>query len=313
MRRAGTSAATRRLRLRYDLVAVRELEGGLLVETTPDQCEEEIFEDGACCFEDPDCDEDWLESAEIVEEPPESQSLAPARLLSGSGAIVRTYNRLGGLMEELARERGLDVALVLAVWHTESRGAVLVPGQAVIRFENHKLWNLWGKKNQKKYNEHWKHQTVGELRKDGTRDRVKPWKGHFFRTNADTPWLKSHVASPSGQRVEYACLAQAIELAGEELALTCISIGGPQVLIKHFKILGYPTARAMYDDWQSGEGPQVRGFFAFCDHEGATKKLQAGDLPGFIGIYNGTGQVPEYLENIGEARGAARAALNARV
>ena len=80
-----------------------------------------------------------------------SAALKPEKLIDESGLsgvqkkLARTYNRLGGLMLLLAEQTSIELAIVLAVFHVESGGKAHTVDQAIIRFENHKLWDLWVK------------------------------------------------------------------------------------------------------------------------------------------------------------------------
>jgi len=77
--------------------------------------------------------------------------LPPARLITGLppagtalGRIARSYNSVGGLIDRLAAQTGVEPMAVLSVWYVESGGAPFTPGKPIMRFENHKFYRYWG-------------------------------------------------------------------------------------------------------------------------------------------------------------------------
>lgn len=207
-------------------------------------------------------------------------------------AIASLYNRLGGLVQRLANKVGIETATVLAVWKVESGGRRHTPHQAIIRFENHKLYRLWGRGNQKIYNQYFRH--GGNAGQPG-----KSWENHKFRENLGSPWEKLHDLKKTlkqNQALEYRALALAKKLAGEKTALMCISIGGPQILISNYNLLGYPSPREMYDAFQASERFHVLGFFDYCRNykRNLIPFLRNHQWREFTHYYNGPGQVELY-------------------
>jgi hypothetical protein len=223
-------------------------------------------------------------------------SLAPAKLVkidpswpSIRKALAHVYNRLGGLMGALGHETGIDVQSALAVWYIESGGRRHIQNQAIIRFENHLLYRCWGTKNRTSYDAHFRH--GGHNGQTG-----KSWENHRFRESVEAEFENVHTT----QAQEYRVLNLAKRLAGEELAVRCISIGGPQILVSNYHLLGYETAKAMYDTFQRNERYHVLGFFDFCRYRKGPGK---GDLLAYLRdhiwdrfayYYNGPGQVTKY-------------------
>ena len=215
--------------------------------------------------------------------------------------VARTFNRVGGLMRAVSVRVGVEPAAGLAVWYVESAGRAHTPNRALIRFENHLLFRRWGRNNLAAYNRHFRH--GGHQGQPG-----KPWKNHQFRETADGPFRAVH----GDQAREYQVLEFASRLAGRELALSCISIGGPQILISNHALIGYASGQAMYDAFQASERWQVLGFFDFCRHRRAPRR---GDLfihmrdrnwRKFARFYNGAGQTEKYGSRIGNAYAHAR-------
>ncbi|MBF2062891.1 MAG: DUF3380 domain-containing protein [Calothrix sp. C42_A2020_038] len=233
---------------------------------------------------------------------PSTQLNILANFTSLKRALADTYNRLGGLMNILATQLNIQLPAILAVWYVESGGRSHVPNQAIIRFENHLLFDRWGQSNQTIYNQHFQH--------GGNNGIVgRRWQNHKFRENATDTFQSFH----GNQVLEYQVLALASRLAGEEIALQCISIGGPQILGSNYRMIGYSTPREMYDAFQSGERPQVLGFFDFCQYKlgygrnrgQLIRHLAALNWESFARGYNGTGQVETYSENLRQAYQAA--------
>ena len=229
-------------------------------------------------------------------------SLTPAIPITKSSTWPATrktladiYNRLGGLMGALAAKTQVETASVLAVWKVESGPYPHVVGKAIIRFENHLLHRLWGNLNDATYAQYFRHGTYrGQA--------GKSWENHQYRDDPSQPFREFH----GNQEAEYRVLQLAVRLAGEEVALRCISIGGPQILVSNYALIGYRSPREMYDAFQASERYHVLGFFDFCQQKEKTKGgllpyLRAKDFHSFARYYNGSGQVDYYGGKIREA------------
>ncbi len=220
--------------------------------------------------------------------------------------VSATYNRLGGLIEAVAKDLSIDVEAVLAVWHVESGGVVHVPGRAVIRFENHVFFDVWGRSNTDTFDDHFQFGT----RPPQTGDKCdKRYKCHKFRVNGTDPFEAVH---NNDQNREYAAFELAVTLADEDSAVKCISIGGPQILGANYQILGYDTPTQMYDALQADEYAQVLGFFDFCRFVLPNAKLaehiRNHSWEDFARTYNGSGQVTTYATKFSSAFTEATAA-----
>jgi N-acetylmuramidase/Subtilase family len=168
-------------------------------------------------------------------------------------SAAATFNRLGGLIGALAGETGVDTAGVLAVWIVESGGRRHVPGRAIIRFENHVLFRTWGKNRPDQYDRYFRHGGRGG-------QPLRAWESHEFRDDAASAFRLLHDGK---QETEYEALGIAERLAGQNVALQCISMGGPQIMGFHFRDIGYASPREMYDAFQRDERSHVLGFFDF--------------------------------------------------
>jgi hypothetical protein len=224
-------------------------------------------------------------------------------------ALGRVYNRLGGLMGRLAGEFQIEVPAVLAVWYVESSGREHTPGRAIIRFENHVLFDQWGRFQPTRYDQHFQHGGRPPRTQDvcrGASGDFAAWKCHHYREQAAGAFVACH----QSQDQEYEVLALATALAGEDIALRCISIGGPQIMGFNFATAGFASPRALYDAFQASEGAQVRGFFAFSQRVGtpgqAIGALRGRDWATFARLYNGAGNVATYAALLQSAYVEAR-------
>ncbi len=231
-------------------------------------------------------DEPRLQSVPLV---PAAPLQIPKAWPSLRRRVGRIYGRLGGLMAAVAQQTGASLASVLAVWSVEGGGLEHVRNAAIIRFENHLLFRTWGKDNPQAYDAHFQH---------GGRSGVsgQAFQNHRFREDPASPFVELH----GDQGREYRALELASRLAGADIALRCISIGGPQILVSNHRVIGYASAAAMYRAFQDDERWHVLGFFDFCRHQPAPRR---GDLlaalreqrwPDFTRYYNGPGQVETY-------------------
>jgi hypothetical protein len=199
-------------------------------------------------------------------------------------------------MQSVAEVLGAKLPAVLAVWYVESGGRQHIVNRAIIRFENHLFFTLWGKQNVEAYAAHFQHGGF-----QGTAGKV--FQNHQFREMPTKPFEPVH----KDQTTEYRALGLAMQLAGEDLAVQAISIGGPQILVRNFSLLGYGSGRAMYDAFQQDERRHVLGFFDFCRH---TPAPRPGDLiaclaqqnwEDFARYYNGPGQIAAYSQQLSDA------------
>lgn len=206
------------------------------------------------------------------------------------GRMARTYNRTGGLFEAFSQRTGVPVGAALAVWQVESGGADFTPGRAILRFENHKFWDHWGKGEPSLFDAHF--QFGGRAGVAGRR-----WENHRFRAAASDTWHSFH----GTQSKEYDVFGFASSLAGRELATLASSFGGPQILGSNFAALGYDSAAAMHDALQVSERWHVCGFFDFCATNGILDDVKALRWRDFAKVYNGASNVDEYAPKLAGA------------
>lgn len=217
-------------------------------------------------------------------------------------ALARAYNRLGNLMRALTKVTGVSLPAVLAVWKIESSGAAHEPGQAIIRFENHLFYNRWGKDNLATFDAHFQFGTHAGI--DG-----KAWENHRWRPSAAESWRTFH----GTQAKEYEVLAFARSLA-DAPGLRSISIGGPQILVSHSRMIGYESPLGMLDAFQADERFHVLGFFDYCQYAAGhldrrrelLRHMRALRWVDFARGYNGKGQAQSYGNALAEAYAEAQ-------
>jgi len=229
----------------------------------------------------------FRDSAELAELKPEKPIGIHGSWSSKKKALARTYNRLGGLLGQVADLTRVETEACLAVWQVESGGRSHTPGRATIRFENHLLFRWWGDQHLTTYDRHYQH---------GGHNGVpgKSWHNHRFRENPSESFGKVHASQTS----EYRALELAKSLSTADMALQCISIGGPQILISNYKLLSYRSPSTMFEAFQESERAHVLGFFDYCRHVLPNEKLIAAlrtkEWADFAAGYNGPGNVTKY-------------------
>lgn len=218
---------------------------------------------------------------------------------------ANVYNRLGGLMQAIATQINVPVASVVGVWLVESAGRSHTVNAAIIRFENHLLWDRWGSAHAALFDQHFQFGTRAPRTGSGCEHR---WNCHHYRRDPAGTFTSPHASQTS----EYDILdfASQATIAGRDTALQCISIGGPQILVSNYRRIGYDTPVQMYDAFQASERSHVLGFFDYC--AGAPiNALRARNWTEFARLYNGPGQAATYGTNIGNAVAAAEAVVPA--
>lgn len=208
-----------------------------------------------------------------------------AALNSLQRKIALTWNRLGGRFQELAAELSIDPGSAVAVWQVESRGQPFGPdGRLTVRFENHIFYDYWGKYHPEHFAQHFSF------------NPHRRWIEHRWRRAVNQPWETFH----GNQQSEWEVLEFARGL-DDAAACTSISMGGPQIMGFHYRLLGCAAAPEMLALFASGEEHQVRGFFEFVRRKQADQCLRNADFVGFARIYNGSGQAANYGRLIAQA------------
>lgn len=192
-------------------------------------------------------------------------------------ALAKTYNRLGGLIDLLASQNGLDPIAVLAVWYVESSGRSFTVGKPIIRFENHIFFDYWGHDHAAQFDRHF--QFAGRAGITGKRRSLN----HKFRKSGSGAFAEFH----GSQEKEYEVLEFAASIANREEACFSISMGGPQIMGFNRHYCGYPSAADMFDNFALDERWHVLGFFDFVQSKSLIDELANLAWDNFSIGYNG--------------------------
>jgi hypothetical protein len=236
---------------------------------------------------------------------PAERLVLPAQATSNQRAVAAIHGRLGGLLQTVARKTQVDIAGLLAVWFVETAGIPFVPRRAAIRLEVHELFEVWGKRDREKFDSHFRfgshNQQPGQV-----------WENQEYRTEDSGTYSSVH----HNQNSEYAALTLAQVTAGDEIAFSCTSIGGCQIMINSHRLLGYDTAGEMYESFQQSERSHVLGFLDFCAQKVAPKQsdlfqyLNIRDWNSFAKYYNGRGHVTSYAARLKTGYESAKSLFN---
>jgi N-acetylmuramidase-like protein/SH3 domain-containing protein len=220
---------------------------------------------------------------DIPLEPLASQTINLGAQASPNQKLVAgIWNRLGGLLGSLAKELKFDAGVAVAVLGVESGGKSFGPdGRMIIRFENHKFFQNWGKANPSVFSKFF------------TFNKAKPWLGHQWRPATNKPFQDFH-GKQTGEWTVFTFAATLDDTA----AKLSISMGGPQIMGSNYGLIGYESVQQMFDAFSTGERHQVIGFFDFVQGPGTVSRqiqaLQRQDFDAFAAFYNGQGKAAEY-------------------
>lgn len=195
--------------------------------------------------------------------------------------VALTWNKYGNLLQALSEDHGIDVGCAVAVLCVESAGKGFErnnDNRQIIRFENHKFWTFWGKRQAEKFAEHFMYSSS------------EPWKEHQWRSAATDPWENFH----GDQIAEWNVLEFARGL-DDTAALKSISMGAPQIMGFDFAALGFASVQDMFEKFSRDIRFHVIGFFDFVSSsKPMLEALKARDFAGFAKLYNGPGQQEKY-------------------
>lgn len=227
-------------------------------------------------------------SAQIKVEPTGQTSKA-APLTMPRDAIGRKlascWNRFAKVLQQEGKSKGIAPEVCAAVLAVESSGQGFSQGhqgRMIIRFENHKFWQFWGKQHPQVFRRHFRFQSG------------KAWLAHQWRASEEGPWEDFHGAQAS----EWQVLMFARQL-NEDAALNAISMGAAQIMGFHWQRLGYTSVKHMFDAFCRSEDAQISGFFDFLSPR-MIQSLQRGEYEEFARLYNGPGQAKQYGRWISE-------------
>ena len=96
-------------------------------------------------------------------------------------------------------------------------------------------------------------------------------------------------ATHKNQQAEWDAF-NAAKAIDETAALKSISMGCGQIMGANYKMIGYNSVQDMYNDFNSGIAPQIRGFFNFVKSAKLIDAAKNNDFLTFARKYNGPGQ-----------------------
>lgn len=214
--------------------------------------------------------------------------LTPPLILPVAGsheqrAVAATWNRFGALLMQLCEQKQVSTGASVAVLCVESSGKGFEQNNSdkmIIRFENHKFWQYWGRHNAAQFNQHFRYRS----------DKV--WLGHQWRKNVNNQWQTFH----GRQTTEWEVFEFA-RLLNEEAAMLSISMGAPQIMGFNHERIGYRTVSEMFEAFSSHIQYQISGLFEFFSPQ-MLQYLREHDFVNFASMYNGAGQKAVYGEKI---------------
>jgi N-acetylmuramidase-like protein/SH3 domain-containing protein len=212
-------------------------------------------------------------------EPPADQKIPIPPTMTNGRRVATIWNKYGGLIRAGAAELGIDPATLVAVLGIESGGVMFINGRLSIRFENHIFFGQWGKNHPDVFNQHFQF------------NPAQNWTGHQWRPALDQPWRAQHTGDPNEEWLSFnfACTLD------DTVAKLSISMGGPQIMGFNYRMLGYPSVQALFDDFSKGERNQVMALINFIRvSPNRIHALQTGDTTAFAREYNGPARPEQY-------------------
>lgn len=171
----------------------------------------------------------------------------------------------------------IDPRVAQAILQIESGGRTHgINGLPIIRFEAHVFKQMLG--NDALWAQHFRV------------DPATPWARQEWRSHKDKPWMDMH---PGDQGTEWAAYEFARSI-NPEAAAKSISMGAGQIMGFHHARIGYPSAQAMLQAFNSGP-MQTIGFINFFLSDPALfEAVRNKDWRTIAKLYNGAGAVDTY-------------------
>ena len=220
-------------------------------------------------------------------QPPASKRLRVPREDTGQ-TVARIWNMYGGFLSALAERLTVGPGVAAAILSVESAGEGFSDdGRMIIRFENHVFQTQLGPNQASVYQSHFKH------------DPRQAWTNHQYRPTPAGRWIKCHASQTREWDVFH--FASTID---EAAATQSISMGAPQIMGFNHQAIGYPTARAIFDELGRDIRPQIAGMFDYVRARGpqAVEAMRRRDFFTFAGHYNGfSDQQPVYRDLLNRA------------
>lgn len=215
--------------------------------------------------------------------PPSSTEPPSAQTVEMSGFFVFMGKLTQQDYEAAAQQLGCTVAAIRAVVAVESAGAGFAPdGRAILRFEVHKFWEYWGRKNSAQFSARFKY------------NQSKKWLGHQVNTDGKPlSWINPH----ANQHNEWIAFEFAKSL-DEEAAMLSISLGLFQIVGFNFRACGNATVAEWFWDHCESEARQLERFCTFIKTQKLDDELRRLDWFSFASRYNGPGKAADYASKL---------------
>lgn len=188
--------------------------------------------------------------------------------------------------EQAATRLGCENAALRAVVAVESSGRGFgEDGRVILRFEVHKFWKYWGRKQSAVFSAHFKF------------NAAKRWLGHQVNPSASPlGWFNPHASQNNEWRAyEFA------RTLDEEAAMLSVSLGLFQIVGFNFQLCGNATVAEWFWDHCESEARQLERFCTFIENRKLADELQRKDWFGFASHYNGPGKALEYSQKLAAA------------
>ena len=210
--------------------------------------------------------------------------------LQGLGELdldtAQIYNNYGKYIYEKAAELKLPPSRAAAVIQVESSGRNFgEDGRLLIRFEPCVFYDIWGRGHQQEFSKHFQCGRPDDKFRESAAQNFTEFHGDYYKE-----WK----------------VFQFARTLDEDAALKSISMGLPQVMGFNYYMLGYSSAKEMFNAMSTSTKSQLDALFSALSYRDPTGKscldpLRAGDFVSFAGCYNGEGRNQEYGSKISQA------------
>lgn len=200
--------------------------------------------------------------------------------------VIAAWNGYGWLILRVSELLWLPPAAAVAVLAVYAPGPPFGrDGRLTVRFEPHIFYDLWGEEYRAPFARHFRF------------DLQRPWQGHAWRADPDSPWRKVHASHAD----EWGALTQAHRL-DEDAALAATSLGAPRIMGFNHALAGFESAGQMFDAFRASRRNQILAFFDFIGDPTsitpAVQALQQYDLVAFAARYSGSHQAAVYAPQL---------------
>lgn len=192
------------------------------------------------------------------------------------GISAAEFKKLyGGIIDEKARQLGVDSNILGGLILTEASGSGFKGGNLKVRLEPSYFNYFTGDKYSDLFMED----------EDGIQK---------YRESVDQPWKPIHESQES-ERAAF----EVVKRLDPAAAYKSISMGLGQIMGENYEAAGYKSAEEMYEDFSKGHWQQIEGTGRFIRNTGVIHQaMQRGNLRKVAEHYNGPRNVDEYSGKI---------------